>query len=577
MNEFKYSGKWKISNKDYSGDLFIVREKGIIRLVLTYKWDGGIFIEDENIPNKIEYINGTLNTEAKMTLINCKVIKRNSNFSYMKNTIVLDAEYCINGLNFSDFEDIKFFKIEFRISKTLSWSCLNGFKYLNGSTRKTPIKMRYSFNKSMKYDLDDGFKLEILPCLAPMSYNCELENINLGQYIKFRFFNKKEKKLEEFIDLLNKIKALIEIGIREHVDIIKVEAYNKKIFSIYTDAKEKEHKQFYPIEIFLNQKIESKYEEPDKTDMLFELKDITKQSIEEWYRKIQKLKPIIELYIETIEYEGMSLERKFLNIVQALETYHMRFICNEKKDFKLRVDNVYKKNKISEYIYDKEQEETPYILIKNRMLDLFFSSNILWRFDPMIKFVYFTNSTINSRHYYTHYSESKKYKALNGIELEEAYYILRELLENYILKELGIDNEKISKKLQNLLNIIKRNVEVFKNIEIDNEVAKKFDLNTSLYNISNNICYDYGLGEVKENSFIDDTDDTLNYVLRTKLDENYIVKIFNKNKKDEDCLKYIEEETNDFKLCKSRSGEKLYRLQYFAENYRICVYKKIKG
>ena len=83
MSELKYSGKWEISNKDYSGDLFIVREKGIIRLVLTYKWNGEILIEDENIPNNIEYINGTLNTEAKMTLINCQVIKRNSNFSYL--------------------------------------------------------------------------------------------------------------------------------------------------------------------------------------------------------------------------------------------------------------------------------------------------------------------------------------------------------------------------------------------------------------------------------------------------------------------------------------------------------------
>ena len=196
----------------------------------------------------------------------------------------------------------------------------------------------------------------------------------------------------------------------------------------------------------------------------------------------------------------------------------------------------------------------------------------------MIKFIYFTNSIINSRHYYTHYSESKRYKALNGIELEEAYYILRALLENYILRELGIDNEKISKKLQNYLNMIKRNVEAFKIIEIDKEVAKNFDLNTSLINISNNICYDYGLGELKQNSFIDITDDTLNYIVTTKSDEDFTVKIFNKNKKDEDCLKYIEnEEHKGLKPRKSRSGEKLYTLQYFAENYRICVYKNIRG
>ena len=578
MEELKYSGRWTILDKDYIGDLYIVKKKGIIRLVLTYKWNEGTIGDDENIPSKIDIINGTLSTEAKMALVNCVVIERNSNLSTMRNRVVIDGKYCINGLNFNSYQDIKFLKMEFRISKTLVWSDLNGFKFdIKNTSKRTPEIIKYRFKKTVQTQIDNGYTLKVVPYLAPMSYNINKENIHLGQYVKFLFYNRKEKELAEYMQLLDKIIKLIEVGIKDKVDIIKIEGYKRSIFSGYINAKNKQQKILYPIEIFSTYKYKQQYDEPEKKDMLFLLPELSENSIQIWYEKYEELKPIIELYIETIEYTNMSLERKFLNIVQALESYHMRFICNSKEDFKKRVEEVYRKHKILEYIYDEKQAKSKYILLKNRILDLFFKSDLLWCLNPMIRFIYFTNSIVDTRHYYTHYPNNKKYKALKDIELESAYYILKSLLENYILLELKVDRSLISKRLQEYIGLVKRNTEILRNKDIELEIAKRVGLNTELKNLSKNICFAYGIGEFEENIILDDDSEDLNYILKTKEKRNYKIIIINKRKTDDECKNYIDEIINKGKekiAMRTREGQKIYILDYYTNRYRICVFEK---
>lgn len=52
------------------------------------------------------------------------------------------------------------------------------------------------------------------------------------------------------------------------------------------------------------------------------------------------MEPIIELYIDSLYNEKLSTSRHFQNMVQALETYHSRRICNTLPDFKKRVEQL---------------------------------------------------------------------------------------------------------------------------------------------------------------------------------------------------------------------------------------------
>ena len=51
----------------------------------------------------------------------------------------------------------------------------------------------------------------------------------------------------------------------------------------------------------------------------------------------EKIKPAINLYFSIVKYDDMPIEMKYLNIVQALETYHARFKYNDLKKYKKHV------------------------------------------------------------------------------------------------------------------------------------------------------------------------------------------------------------------------------------------------
>ena len=48
-------------------------------------------------------------------------------------------------------------------------------------------------------------------------------------------------------------------------------------------------------------------------------------------KELEKLVPIFNLYLSLFKYRDMPLEMVFLNIVQALETFHSRFFYQDKK------------------------------------------------------------------------------------------------------------------------------------------------------------------------------------------------------------------------------------------------------
>lgn len=56
---------------------------------------------------------------------------------------------------------------------------------------------------------------------------------------------------------------------------------------------------------------------------------ITQNSFECYFDKHEILAPIIELFLEPFYVRGSSETSMFLKIVQALETYHSRFVTND--------------------------------------------------------------------------------------------------------------------------------------------------------------------------------------------------------------------------------------------------------
>ena len=56
----------------------------------------------------------------------------------------------------------------------------------------------------------------------------------------------------------------------------------------------------------------------------------------------------ITLYFSIVKYDDMPIEMKYLNIVQALETYHARFKYNDLKKYKKHVLQLFRCKTIDE-------------------------------------------------------------------------------------------------------------------------------------------------------------------------------------------------------------------------------------
>lgn len=117
---------------------------------------------------------------------------------------------------------------------------------------------------------------------------------------------------------------------------------------------------------------------------------------------------------------------------------------------------------------------------------------------------------------------------------------------------------------------------------MEQEFKNRINLNTDLSNISKQICSKYQLGDYISDSIITVGYEDFNYILETSTGK-YFIKIFNKERTDEDCKNYIDRielasnlDINTPKLHKvDDKGE--YDIGFNNVKYRLCVFDYIDG
>ena len=134
MEEIKISGIWTIGEVEYKGELYIIKGKKIIRLVLQTK-EINAFFKDEEFPSKIDLITGiTFLNKIDISLLNCRTLRKNTNLNTGIITYLIDCRYCIYGLKFKNYDNVFFNKLQIRLTNTLEWSTLSGFSSKRNKT-----------------------------------------------------------------------------------------------------------------------------------------------------------------------------------------------------------------------------------------------------------------------------------------------------------------------------------------------------------------------------------------------------------------------------------------------------------
>lgn len=256
-------------------------------------------------------------------------------------------------------------------------------------------------------------------------------------YVKI--INKHNKTFLENMTIAHHMQNLLSLLIGEPVNVLEVYGYveNSEPIEIY----------------FLNQKFEENYESVLPPYMLLclrDIKDMFDSFLKNWFNKVNLIEPIFNLYFSTLYNNHMYLEQRFLNLIQALESYHRRIKNNNDisiEDHKKRIENIlnsvnekYKGWLKSKLSYSNEPS------LRKRLNDLINEDcKQLLNLNSKSK-KSLINKLCEIRNYYTHYDISLKYKVPNYNDISSLSYKMMALLEYYFFIQLGLSNEN-SKEL----------------------------------------------------------------------------------------------------------------------------------
>jgi DNA-binding transcriptional MerR regulator len=187
--------------------------------------------------------------------------------------------------------------------------------------------------------------------------------------------------------------------------------------------------------------------------MLFTLGDIADdfQSVmERWFAISDDLETVCNLFFGVQYTPTLNLENRFLNVVQAVESYHRRRMKNEvlpKADHKRLKSAVLSKVDAEHKIwlegllaYSNEPR------LEHRIREL--TEKAAEVINPLVtNKEEFARKVKDTRNYLTHYDKHLKDKAARGVELFWLTQKLSYLLQACFLIELGLPLEKCAKLL----------------------------------------------------------------------------------------------------------------------------------
>lgn len=204
-----------------------------------------------------------------------------------------------------------------------------------------------------------------------------------------------------------------------------------------------------------------------KFNVRFKLTDIDtefEKILDNWFRKSDELESVVNNYLSDLYIPNYFLETKFLNSIRSLEVYYRNFVNIENEDSNEQngIDEMVKK--ITDYVSETVPNDLHDYFIErinfveegslrkklthliSGLPDEFFDKNFAIKGKKKSKRkTSLVNSLVQTRNYYTHGDKDEKFdKKIDNIhELLEINNKLRKVIEYYIYKELGLNDDII--------------------------------------------------------------------------------------------------------------------------------------
>lgn len=426
-----YVGMFEFDGEQVQGEIVYNKKKGMILLNITKK------LTDKKPLGRsygnIKIIKGEISNGGKVTLFNNRCVN-NRTLAFSSQNIMYKCDYLIWANKY--YADPLFNKVNIQISNAVTWSGMTKIIKENIYDIKVDLE-----KKDFSFEMY-GSKITLSTTIGgDNKLGLDTEKILITERLLISIESENKQDISCFLKIKDRLLALICFAIKDNVNVEEYMLFDND--NCYESVNSKNVPQ--PVYFWSDEKRKDIIG-MNKWQYNFSLNQLNFS--DDIIQKLEKLEPIFNLYMSLFKYKDMPAEMVYLNIVQAIETYHSRFYYDNKKDnFVKSVETrfssypnyeVYQKLLLSETQMDKN---CSYIILVSRINDLLITNdNVFYDFYYMKE--EWAQKIADTRHYYTHYGKSKELKALKGEELLDAIFKLSIILEYYICKELGIDNTK---------------------------------------------------------------------------------------------------------------------------------------
>lgn len=428
-HERHYIGKFVLLGEEIDGEIIHNTKTGDIFLNLAKQITQNTFLGKSYAD--IAIIQGMINTGATVTLFNNRCINNHTR-AFQNQRISFSCDYFVwSG---RDEKGEMFNALECILKNAYIWSQFEIFETTeHGLKRKEKIESKSFewFGVNVKFSATSNEHL-IMPF--------DGEEKTIVQRVKLSISSDQKHTIEEFLKIVDRIVAMISFAIKGNVNISELILFDYEDSSYIGEKIENYHKHYL---IRAQRELDSF--DSKKWDLNFTLNDIAQNM--EISAKLEKLTPVFDLYLSLFKYRDMPTEMIFLNIVQALETFHSRFFYDNKKEkYKKSIEERFSKaviyGTVKSKLWSKAQERAGHIILESRINDLLIGNEWglfleLWKENSD-----FVRKVVDTRNYFTHYDASKESKSLKGECLHESIILLSKLLEYHVCLVLGIDNRK---------------------------------------------------------------------------------------------------------------------------------------
>lgn len=460
--DYQGTGSVELQGKIRECHLYLNDEEGGILLKIVVNQG---LVSTLELPDSIPELKVKLSNGAKFVLFDAYRSEGvSNNISSGTSTFSFSAKYFVSGFGSLEKFKNKMKSVSFEISGVMKWGGKTAYLirdnyglYANSNNSTIIYKDESSI---IKYQVCGS----MLPVHESQLFFDKIE-LNQRSMIEIEFIE--ETSLDAFFDLFEKIKRLIELTLVEEIKVHKIQGLSNLEFDVYDNDCKIPRILDIISPIIRKERFKGSYYGRYILKTFF-LDDLLKNdSFKYYFESYSKLKPIIDLYMELLYTKEISSVRLFLNVVQALETYHSRFKAGSMKEFKDRVKRLTdgRTDDMETFLLGKSKT---FITLESKLADLLLAEYQVYFITGDIQMTDFPKILADTRNYYIHYDEKIKDKGRVLTEEELSIYnnCLLKILDYYIYSELGFLNH------QDLLNKL---TERWGDIQTKLDLKKAFD------------------------------------------------------------------------------------------------------